>query len=102
MHRGTAVAHHNIVYCISLGSHSVHQYHVDKDDWKRHSQCPRSWTGLDLLTAIGGKERSGNMNKLVSYSHGRWEMVFPPMNYVHLNHAMVSDDHYIIAVEGDD
>ncbi len=82
----------------------VYQYQADEDEWQEHSHCPLCWTGLaiikDFLTAVGGKERSRKTNKLLSWRDGRWEEVFPPMNAARSDHAVVIDDHYVIAVGG--
>ena len=105
MERGGAVVHHNIVYCISDNSHTVYAYQSDEDEWQEHSHCPHNWTGLaiikDLLTAVGGKEEEGRKtNKLLSWRDGRWEEVFPPMNTARSDHAVLSEDDYVIAVGG--
>ena len=107
MQRGGAVVHHNIVYCISYDSYMVYAYQPDEDEWQEHSHCPHNWTGLaiikDLLTVIGGKEEEGRkMNKLLSWRDGRWEEVFPPMNTARWDHAVLSEDDYVIAVGGED
>ena len=71
MYLGPAVVHHNTIYCISHYSNTVYQYQPDEDEWQKHSHSPQSQTGLaiieDLLTAIGGKECSGETNKLLSW-----------------------------------
>ena len=108
MVRGSAVVHHNIVYCISYDSYKVYAYQPDEDEWQEHSHCPHSWTGLaiikDLLTVIGGEEEEEGRktNKLLSWRDGRWEEVFPPMNTARWNHAVLSEDDYVIAVGGRD
>ena len=106
MSRGSSVADDNIIYCISHDLHTVYQYEVDTDMWKEHSQCPYEGTGLaiikNLLTAVGGKEISGKTNKLLTWRDREWEEIFPPMNTARSAHAVVSSDHYIIAVGGDD
>ena len=109
MVRGGAVVHHNIVYCISYDSYTVYAYQPDEDEWQEHSHCPHrdNRTGLaiikDLLTVIGGKEEEEGRktNKLLSWRDGRWEEVFPPMNTARCNHAVLSEDDYVIAVGGD-
>ena len=107
MVRGGAVVHHNIVYCISCDSYTVYAYQPDEDEWQEHSHCPHNWTGLaiikELLTVIGGKEEEGRKtNKLLSWRDGRWEEVFPPMNTARWDHAVLSEDDYVIAVGGED
>ena len=112
MERGGAVVHHNIVYCISYDSYTVYAYQPDEDEWQEHSHCPHNWTGLaiikDLLTVIGGleeeeeeEEEGRKTNKLLSWRDGRWEEVFPPMNTARWDHAVLSEDDYVIAVGGD-
>ena len=105
MVRGSAILHHNVIYCASFDSRTVYQYEIDKDEWKEHSQCPHTETGLaimkDLLTAVGGENRSGDKtNKLVTWRGGRWEEVFPPMNTARCNHAVQTDSSYVIAAGG--
>ena len=107
MVRGGAVVHHNIVYCISYDSYTVYAYQPDEDEWQEHSYCPHRDPGLaiikDLLTVIGGKEEEGRKtNKLLSWRDGRWEEVFPPMNTARWDHAVLSEDDYVIAVGGYD
>ena len=108
MVRGGAVVHHNIVYCISYNSYTVYAYQPDEDEWQEHSHCPHNQTGLaiikDLLTVIGGKEEEEGRktNKLLSWRDGRWEEVFPPMNTARWDHAVLSEDDYVIAVGGED
>ena len=110
MMRGGAVVHHNIVYCISYNSYTVYAYQPDEDEWQKHSHCPYNWTGLaiikDLLTVVGGKEEEEEeegrkTNKLLSWRDRRWEEVFPPMNTARWDHAVLSEDDYVIAVGGD-
>ena len=71
---GDAVVHHNTVYCIADGSHTVYQYQPDEDEWQEHSNCPHHYSGLaiimDPLTAVGGKERSGKTKKLLTRKDG--------------------------------
>ena len=106
MQRGGAVVHHNIVYCIPFDSYTVYAYQPDEDEWQEHSHCPHNWTGLaiikDLLTVIGGKEEGRKTNKLLSWRDKRWEEVFPPMNTARWDHAVLSEDDYVIAVGGRD
>ena len=106
MERGDVVVHHNIVYCISSDSYTVYAYQPDEDEWQEHSHCPHNRTGLaiikDLLTVIGGKEKGRKTNKLLSWRDGRWEEVFPPMNTARSDHAVLSEDDYVIAVGGED
>ena len=111
MLRGGAVVHHNIVYCISYDLYTVYAYQPDEDEWQEHSHCPHNWTGLaiikNLLTVIGGKEEEEEeegrkTNKLLSWRDGRWEEVFPPMNTARWDHAVLSEDDYVIAVGGRD
>ena len=104
MHRGSAVAEQNTVYCISRYSHTVYCYEVNKDEWQKHSECPHSHTGLAIirgvLTAIGGQGRSGKTNKLLSWKNQVWEEVFPPMSTARWDHAVVGYSGYVIAAGG--
>ena len=106
MERGSAVVHHNIVYCISDSSTTIYQYQPDEDEWQEHSQSPHRYPGLaiikELLTIIGGLGESGKTNKLLSWRDGRWEEVFPPMNTARWDHAVITHDRYVIAVGGRD
>ena len=108
MVRGGAVVHHNIVYCISHTVHTVYAYQPDEDKWQEHSHCPHRGSGLaiikDILTVIGGleEEEGRKTNKLLSWRDGRWEEVFPPMNTARWDHAVLSEDDYVIAVGGED
>ena len=105
MDRGSAVVHHNIVYCISDSSTTIYQYQPDEDEWQEHSHCPHRDPGLaiikDLVTIIGGVGRSGKTNKLLSWRDGRWEEVFPPMNTARSDPAVITHDRYVIAVGGE-
>ena len=106
MYRGAAVVHLNTVYCISHSSSTVYRYHFKEDEWKTHSCCPHLKSGLavisELLTAIGGRESLTlkKTNKLVSWRDGQWEEVFSPMNAARYDHAVVSNDSYVIAAGG--
>lgn len=107
MCRGAAVVHHNTLYCISgsEGSNKVHRYRLDEDMWQKHLECPFYNSGLavikDHLTAIGGKTRFRKTNKLATLRGQQWEKVYPPMNIARIDHAVVSDDSYVIAAGGE-
>lgn len=107
MHRGSAVAHHSTMYCISRHCDRVFCYVVDKDEWRVHSCCPHLNTGLaiinELLTAVGGEVKLRETNKVVSWKENekKWMEEFPPMNTARRNHAVVSDDRYVVAAGGD-
>ena len=104
MLRGSAVAEQNTVYYISHHSNTVYCYEVNKDEWQEHSECPYSYTGLAIirgvLTAIGGRGRSGKTNKLLSWKNQVWEEVFPPMSTARCGHAVVGYSGYVIAAGG--
>ena len=106
MYRGAAVVHLNTVYCISHSSSIVYRYHFKEDEWETHSCCPHLKSGLavisELLTAIGGRKNLTlkKTNKLVSWRDRQWEEVFSPMNTARYDHAVVSNDSYVIAAGG--
>ena len=107
MYRGAAVAQRSTIYCVSRHCDRVYSYDVNKNDWRWHSYCPHINAGLaiinELLTAIGGEVRLYETNKVVSWKENekKWVEEFPPMKTARRNHAVVNNDHYVIAAGGD-
>lgn len=79
--------------------------------WEVHSQCPHGHCGLaiisELLTAVGGVKRCATAEveteEVVSWKkeEKKWVEVLPPMSTARKDHAVVSDDRYVVAAGGD-
>jgi len=104
MRRVTAVAHGNLAYFSSYGSHDVFGYNPEKDDWSKLPECPQIDFGLavinNILTAVGGEVDGQYTNHLSSFSGGEWVTVFPPMPTKRCEAAVISAQNYLIAVGG--
>ena len=94
MHRGSAVADLNIVYCSQRDSKSVYRYQLREDQWNDLPSCSYKDSGLvvidGVLTAVGGVERSRFTNKLFTLRQSRWVEEYPPMNTARTYPAVVS------------
>ena len=82
---------------------------MSRNKWKKHCTCPYANTRLitikALLTAVGGEvERTGHSNVLLSWTGKKWVKEFPPMQRARSDHAVVSNDIYVVAMgdDGDD
>ena len=105
MYRGSAVTDRNIVFCISDSSYTIYSYHTDRDEWKEHANCPYRDTALIIingyLTTVGGRSKRETTNKVLSRKGGRWEEEVPPMVTARYDHAVVSNEHTLVAAGGD-
>ena len=97
--------HDTTVYVIGHRSRTIYSYRLDKDKWKKHSECSHVNPGLviinDLLTTVGGKEGDRPTNKLCSWKGTKWVEMFPPMKTPREGPAVVHYGNYIITM-GDD
>ena len=83
----------------------VFAYDLESDDWSELPKCPSTRFGLavvnDLVTAVGGISSSGRpINRLYSFSGGKWEKIFPAMPNKRYLPAVVTAQGYLIAAGG--
>ena len=116
MNMGAAVVDRNYVYFVLKSSRDVYGYLLDDDKWYQYPKCPYYYTGLaminNVLTAVGGSTSDpGVYSKNDSYQktstllcliNMMWVQWFAPLNIARCDHAVINNDHCVIAAGGVD
>ena len=109
MSRGSVAVDANMVYCNCYWSTTVHTYDLQKEEWRRTTDCsyPNSCLVIvqGMLTTVGGESYGGPTNSLLSLTgeggDSKWSPLFPAMPTKRRRTAAVYDDCSLIVAGGD-
>ena len=108
MWRGSVAVDTNMVYCNGWGSTTVHTYDLQKEEWRRATDCSYKNSCLvivqGMLTTVGGGSHGGPTNSLLSLTgeggDSKWSPLFPAMPTKRRRTAAVYDGCSLIVAGG--
>ena len=108
MSRGSVAVDANMVYCNCYWSTAVHTYDLQKEEWRRTTDCSYILSCLvivqGMLTTVGGESYGGPTNSLLSLTgeggDSKWSPLFPAMPTKRRNTAAVYDGCSLIVAGG--